>query len=162
MAGDTNILGDRGELWAMQSLTQYPKAKRALMRPQFLGAMWASIDLYVEIVGSHKPRPFSFAQVKSTRQGYTVQDKNLKVQLTERSVNALLNVPAPTYFIGVDDRNLTAKVYIWSIRKNGQKAFASMPTRFELTYDNLKILRDEVVHYWKTFGKKPTSSAFEV
>lgn len=163
MAVDTNNLGDRGERWAMQYLTQYPKAKeQALFRPQFLGAKWAAIDLYVEVVGRHRRRPFFFVQIKSTREGYTVRESKLKVQLSQDSVNSMLRMPAPTYFIGVDDQNLTAKVYIWSVRKNSQRAFPSMPSDHELTYMNLKILRTEVVEFWRTNGTKPTVSAFEL
>jgi len=103
---------------------------------------------------------YFFAQVKSTKQGYTRGTIDLKVALKASDVQKMVRCPIPTYLIGVDEP--TEKSYILSIHGDLSGRISTMPSTHPLDCGTLRILRDEVVACWKTFGKIAASktSAF--
>jgi hypothetical protein len=150
-------MGERGEARAYLALTDLDASPKSLFKPVFLGAKFEALDFYVEVVGQFKRKPYFFLQVKTTKSG-TNPAGRLKVKLSKSDVKKLLGISAPTYLVGVDD---TAKwSYILSIHLPGQKSLGSMPTTFQLTIPNLKLLKDEVVSFWKTVNHKPAISNF--
>src|SRR5947209_7754694 len=98
---ERNAIGERGERIAAIVLTRFAGMQNPLFKPCFLGEKWPAMDLYVELLPPIPKglRPFFFAQVKSTGQGYDEGSGNLKVKLSADDVGRLLSIPAPTYFI---------------------------------------------------------------
>jgi hypothetical protein len=83
-----------------------------------------------------------------------------KVKLKARDVRFMIRCPIPTYLIGVDERAEVA--YIVSIHGNLTGGISSIPTTFPLDPANLRVLRDEVLAYWRTLAlsSKMKKSAF--
>ena len=85
---------------------------------------------------------------------------DLGVRLKAKDVSAMLVCPIPTYLIGVDERAEVAFIVAISGKISG--GISSIPTKFPLDRENLKILRDEVRNYWRTLtvSSKSKTSAF--
>ena len=127
-----------------------------LFRPKGLGGKWPVSDFYVELISLGQHYHF-FVQVKSTVQGLDTEG-NLKVVVDKEKVEQLRQYHAPTYIAGVDIR--TEKVYMISVNHSLDKSIQKIPTRFEVVEDNLKILFNEVTHFWNNSGIEAYKSNF--
>jgi len=91
-----NALGQRGEAIFTVLMTEFHSESGPIFKPQFLGDKWQHIDFIVELVGAGAVIPYFFAQVKTTRTGYTKKLNRLKVKVSQEQVSALALYPAPT------------------------------------------------------------------
>jgi hypothetical protein len=117
-----------------------------LFDPAFVGSTFPGIDFYVQLTPSDSKSLFFLAQVKSTYSLYDTKN-NLKIKCTLKKLKELAKNPAPTYILGVD--LIGKKVYARFIKSPVRKSLNFLPTNFELTPKNLKLLHKEVVNYWK-------------
>jgi hypothetical protein len=100
---------------------------------------------------------FFFVQAKAT--AATNPSTSLRISSTKEDVARLLQIPAPTYILGVHEPS--KRVFIRSVHDGvAVKAITRIPNTYELTSKNLKILHDEVVRFWKKRRHKPTDSVF--
>jgi hypothetical protein len=126
MPNVNNVIGARGENILRLAFTRLIDAGEPLFDPVFLGEKHSIIDLYVEIPHQGNLRPFFFVQVKATTLGYLAAPRRLRIRLTRDNESQLLNIPVPTYLVGVDEQNQRA--YIRSIHV--PSAFAISSLRF--------------------------------
>src|SRR5580704_2442956 len=85
-------------------ITQFCDAGKPFFRPHFLGEKFATLDYLVELITTTSGVQFFFAQVKSTRGGYTMRGgRRLKVSVSERDYRRMVAYPAPTYLFGIDE-----------------------------------------------------------
>lgn len=148
-------LGKRGESIAFVRLTEVCQANDLpFFIPYFLGDKAPLFDALVQLVGAGEKTPMFFAQVKSTRDGYN-DNGRLKVQVTKEDVEAMVNYPAPTYVIGIDERE--EKAVTISLYGTMDKTISSLSTAHPLNCATLKVLWDEVKDYWA--GKQMDRSA---
>jgi len=106
-------LGRRGESIAIVRLTEVCQANDLpYFVAHFLGDKCPLFDALVELVGAGDNTPFFFAQVKSTREGYNSNGR-LKVAVKKQAVVSMVKYPAPTYVIGIDERD--EKAYIVAV-----------------------------------------------
>jgi hypothetical protein len=102
-------------------------------------------------------RPFFFIQAKAT--AATSPGTSLQISSTKDDVAGLLQIPAPTYILGVHEPS--KRVFIRSVHDGvAVKAITRIPIAYELTGTNLKLLHDEVVRFWRRRRHKPTDSVF--
>ncbi len=146
-----NDIGDLGE-----GIFNVVISRDYLFKPRHLGEKWPASDFYVELLGTKKIM-FFIVQVKSTDQGYLV-NKNLNVQLPKNKLHSLNSYYCPTYLAGVDNNG--NRVFMTAINKNKHKGISSLPTTFELTPANRKILYDEVVRFWSNSNIEVYKRAF--
>ena len=78
----SDYIGNRGEALAIARLT---KIVRRNATPYFnaylIDAKAQTLDLYVELVGAGKKRPYFFVQAKATRAGYTFKNSPTRERL---------------------------------------------------------------------------------
>ena len=127
-------------------------------RPRLLGEKARTLDFLVELVCPGDRAPFFFAQVKTTRKGYTKKDRRLKVEMSGVDVRRACLVPAPTYLFGIDERLETA--YIVPIVAGMVGDISSIPTIYPLDCKNLARLHDEVEQFWSSRDMRMSSSVF--
>jgi hypothetical protein len=154
-----DLAGKRGELIASERLLDFCGRSIPYFDPHLLSEKFETYDLLVELTGHHASKPYFLAQVKSTRSGGKKGMADLKVRLKAKDVRFMIRCPIPTYLIGVDEKAEVA--YIVSIHGNLRGGVSSIPTTFPLDCSNLKILRDEVLAYWKMLApssQKKTSA----
>jgi hypothetical protein len=125
-----------------------------------LGEKARTLDFLVELVGAGERTLFFFAQVKTTRKGYTKKDRRLKVEMSATDVRRATLVPAPTYLIGIDDRDETA--YIAPILEGMTDGLSSIPTTCPLDCVNLPRLYEEVEQFWSCRDMRHWTSVFSV
>lgn len=114
-------------------------------------------DALVELVGAGDKTPYFFAQVKSTRLGYN-KNKRLRVEVPKDNVLQMIVYPAPTYVIGIDEKQ--EKAYIVAVVTGMDKKISSLSTTHPLNGATLKLLWDEVREYWKDKDMEQKHSAF--
>lgn len=154
-----DVTGFRGEKIVELRLTDYSAFARPLFRPGFLGDKWPAIDFYVELEGVAGQRPYFLAQTKATAATLAQNAAFIKVLAKKHDVQRLLELPGPTYVLGVHEP--TQRVFARSVHAGtAEKAITRIPISHELTTTNLRALYDEVLVYWKATGHKPTSSVF--
>src|SRR5262245_51095135 len=96
-------MGRRGENISFVRLTEVCQAKDLpYFVPHFLGDKCPLFDVLVELVGAGVKTPYFFAQVKSTRLGYNGK-KRLRVEVAKGDVLQMVQYPAPTYVVGIDE-----------------------------------------------------------
>ncbi len=161
MAAQDDI-GNRGEAIFYVRITDFCGRKRPFFRPRFLGEKAQTLDYLVELVGAGERTPFFFVQVKTTREGYTRgnQPPRLKVSIPRRDVRRLSLYPAPTYLVGIDERQEVG--YILAVLEEMKSSIPSLPTTFPLTSANLRLLREEVRQFWDGRDMDMRQSAFSV
>ena len=138
-------------------MTEYANFPAPLFQLTHLGDKWPVVDYYVEVTTVHDKRPFFFLQAKAT--AATNPQKTLRISTTKNDIAGLLKIPAPTYILGVHEPS--KRVFIRSVHDGvALKAITRIPIAYELSDDNLKILHDEVVRFWRGRRHKPTSSKF--
>jgi hypothetical protein len=152
-----DVIGKRGENIVELCLTDYQNFARPLFRLTHLGDKWPAVDYYVELTTVPKQRPFFLLQAKST--AAKNPDKNLRISSTRKDVEHLLQIPAPTYMLGVHEPS--KRVFVRSVHEGMTvKAITTIPVAYELTSNNLKILHDEVSRFWRKGRHKPKDSFF--
>ena len=70
------------------------------------------------------------------------------MQLDRTDVDRMVACPAPTFLIGIDVNQIGVG-YLLSINEP-RAHIASLTTKFKIDCSVLKILRDEVIEYWKS------------
>lgn len=156
---DNNELGSRGECIFGTIITRLFGMPKPAFRITFLGEKWPHTDFLVELTGSHPVRPYFFVQVKATSRGFT-STRRLNVQLTAKTLKEMIKFPAPTYFVGIDEKKENG--YILAVRQGGTKSFGSMPMKHPLSKKNLQLLKNEVLDYWTSNGVCKFVSCFDV
>ena len=155
-------IGSRGEAIFYVRITDFCGRSRPFFRPRFLGEKAQTLDYFVELVGAGERTPFFFVQVKTTRRGYTKRGRlpRLKVGLSRRDVRRLALYPAPTYLVGIDERQAIG--YILAILGGMTAPIPSLPVNFVLDAGNLRLLWDEVRQFWRGRDMNMRHSAFSV
>ncbi|MEO1430505.1 MAG: DUF4365 domain-containing protein [Cyanobacteria bacterium J06632_19] len=116
------------------------------------------VDCVVELIGQKDFLPFCYVQLKSTKTGYTKKDKRLKVKFPEESITGLSSYPAPTYIVGIDEKDETG--YLVSANGDDNGSFASIPTDFPINKPNRGTLWNEVNDFWYKARKIKFNSKF--
>ncbi len=157
-----DYIGKRGEAIAMADLLDFCGNPEPYFDPHFLGEKCPTYDFLVELLGAGPSPPYFLAQVKSTKQGFTMGTIGLKIALKAADVQKMVRCPIPTYLIGIDEP--AARSYIASIHGTLSGRITTIPSTYPLDSNNLKVLWDEVVVYWTTFGQTSGSktSAFVI
>lgn len=156
-------IGTRGEALFYVLMTQFCGRQRPFFRPHFLGSKFTALDYLVELVDAGPITPYCFVQVKTTIRGYTrgsQATRRLKVQVSKDDMQRLVSFPAPTYVIGIDERDEIG--YIVSANAGSPERFASLPAVFPLTCETLAMLWDEVRIFWSQRDMTLTGSVFAV
>jgi hypothetical protein len=155
----TDVVGSRGEKILDLCLTDLRAFNRPLFRPAFLGDKWPTIDFYVELPGLKSSRPYFFVQVKTTQNVLLGGITELHITASKRDVERLRQIPGPTYVAGVHEP--TGRVFLQSVHANTPTvSICKIQASNELTAANLKILRKEVMQFWRSTTSKPSSSNF--
>lgn len=141
----TNELGHRGEALFTALITKFWERPQPLFRPQFLGDKWPTVDFYVELVGAGNLTPYFFAQIKTTRRGYTTGGR-LKVGISSRDLKRMNSYPAPTYLIGIDEVDEIG--YIVSADGEWLLDSSSLATEYPINETNQDLLWHEVLQFW--------------
>lgn len=154
-----DVTGFRGEKIVELCLTDYSMFAAPLFRPGFLGDKWPAIDFYMELNGVRGKRPYFLIQCKSTAGNLGAQSTHLRISSTRRDVARLLQIPGPTYLLGVHEP--TRRVFAKSVHSGvAVRGITRIPFTHELTGPNLQRLYDEDRNYWRSTGHKPTTSVF--
>jgi len=143
-----DVLGQRGEALFYVMISKFNNHVQPLFIPQFLGDKYPSIDFMVELVNyTGKMIPYFLVQVKTTRRGYTSNNR-LKLQVHKDDILRLSLFPAPTYLVGIDD--LKEIGYVVSANGEYLKTVSNISTQFLL---KIQIPRRCFGKKSKTFGK---------
>ena len=159
MSHKSDNIGKEGERRFEIAITNYEQFPSPLFEPAFLGDKWPTIDYYVELRRVQGSTPFFFVQVKATREMIPNGAEFLKINAEKKKCEKLYSIPGPTYIAGVHVP--TRKVYILSIHAQPTQGVYSIPLKYELTPDNLRLLHKEVRDFWKSFPHKPRESSFK-
>jgi hypothetical protein len=152
-----DVIGKRGENIVELCLTDYANFAAPLFSTTHLGQKWPAVDFYVELTSVTGKRPFFLAQAKSTASACS--RTNLQISSTKHDIERLLEIPAPTYLLGIHEP--TKRVFVRAVHKGiAIKAITRIPLAYELTSQNLKALHREVIHFWGKGKHKPTGSIF--
>ena len=104
---------------------------------------------------------FFFVQVKTTMQGYTQTrdgQRRLRVQVSQDDMSRLIQYPAPTYIIGIDEREEAG--YIVAANEQSPNRISSLSTQFPLNCQSLEQLWNEVKDFWSQRDMRLTQSMF--
>lgn len=154
-----DVIGFRGEKIVELCLTKPADSAEPLFRPGFLGDKWPALDFYVELVGVSDRRPYFFAQSKATSANLPEHATSLKISSTKEDVSRLLQMPGPTYLLGVHVP--TQRVFAKSVHEGvAHQAITRIELEYELTAANLRRLYEEVRDYWRSTRHKPNTSVF--
>jgi hypothetical protein len=153
-------IGTRGEALFYVLITRFCGRKRPYFRPHFLGEKFETLDYLVELVDAAPGTPYFFVQVRTTTLGYTSRagNRRLKARVSRADMRRLVLYPAPTYVVGIDERQEVG--YIISANDPKQAAPRSIPTTFPLTCGNLELLWLEVRAYWAGRDMSLSNSKF--
>lgn len=130
----------------------------AIFNIRFLDDKLPHVDCIVELVGQKDYIPFCFVQLKSTKTGYTKKDNRLKVKFSQESISGLSLYPAPTYIVGIDEKEETG--YLVSANGENLNAMASILTDFPINISNRGMLWNEVNDFWYRARKIKFASKF--
>jgi hypothetical protein len=160
----SDAIGQRGESIFVSLITKYEPGESRLFRPQFLGDKSPFVDFIVFLDEPGLTHLFFLVQVKATRKGYTVGERRLKVQVSEKHIQYLASCPAPTYVVGIDEE--TEVGYLVSANGEHMTALSSLSTGFlfdKLTIgrDNRAKLRQDVTTYWQQTPRSQAVSLFQ-
>lgn len=166
MSGDD--IGYRGEALFYVMLTKFYGRPAPLFRPHFLGDKFPNIDFLVELSGVIPHTPYFFAQVKTTRLGYTSSPRRLRVRVSEKTVKALSSYPAPAYLFGIDDNEDNEdnednpRGYVVSVNGEFSHGLSSIPINHEINDLTQDVLWNEVREFWAGRSKKSFVSHFAI
>lgn len=158
-------IGNRGEaIFELRITDPHGPGGDPLFRPYHLGEKFPTLDYLVELVGLPDGRVgYFFAQVKSTRKGFTKRPPvRLPVQVSPGDVKRMLTYPGPTYVIGIDERPGHERAYIASANRPGMGPIQGLPPTFPLDAANLNALWNEVDAYWSGKNMMMSRSVFEI
>jgi len=161
--GISDDVGSRREALFFVLLTQFCGRRRPFFRPHFLGEKFATLDYIVELIDAGPLTPFFFVQVKTTTQGYTRRKEGrgrLKIQVSKEDMQRLCLYPAPTYVVGIDERE--ERGYIVSANEGSPSRIASMSTDFPLVCSTLELLWHEVKSFWEQRDMRLLNSVFSI
>jgi hypothetical protein len=154
-----DVTGFRGDKIVELCLTDFESFPNPLFRPGFLGDKWPAIDFFVELTGIRGRRPYFLVQSKATTATLDARATSLRISSKKEDVTRLLQIPGPTYILGVHVPS--RRVFVRSVHIGvAPRAMTRIPLTHELTSANLQILHNEVRDYWRSTGHKPTSSVF--
>lgn len=154
-----DVIGSRGEKIADNCLTDYKHFTFSLFQVGFFNEKWPAIDAYVELLDVAGLKPFFFVQVKSTAGKIGQKDSGLKISTKKHDIERLLQIPCPTYLLGVHEPS--QRVFCKSIHSGmAAKAITRIEWKHELHAQNLRNLYDEVLAFWQQAQRKPTTSVF--
>jgi len=154
-----DVTGFRGEKIVELCLTEYSNFRKPLFRPGFLGDKWPAVDFYVELDGVRHRRPYFLIQCKATSTKLVPGAKSLKISATKKDVLRLLQIPGPTYILGVHEPS--RRVFVKSVHTGiDVRGITRIQLANELTSENLQRLYNEVRNYWRSTGHKPVKSVF--
>ncbi len=155
----SEVRGFRGERIIELCLTEYGSNERPLFRPGFLGDKWPAIDFYIELKEVAGKRLYFFAQAKATGASLEDASDHLSVIVRKADVDRLLQVPGPTYILGVHEPS--KRVFVRSVHEGVPvRAITRIPLSHELTRANLLALHQEVREFWFAAKNKPSTSVF--
>src|SRR5438105_2528320 len=143
-----DLIGKRGEAIACGCLMDFGSRNLPYFHPHPLGEKCPTFDFLVELLGAGATPIYFFAQVKTTRRGYSKRAGNLDVGVKAVDVQRMVRCPIPTYLIGVDEPSGLA--YIVSVHGGRKGPIPSMPTTHLLNEANRKVLWAEVRDYWRS------------
>jgi len=154
-----DVTGFRGEKIVELCLTENSQFTEPLFRPGFLGDKWPAIDFYVELNGVRGKRPYFLIQRKATTRQISAHDTSERISSTKDDVARLLQIPGPTYILGVHEPS--RRVFAKSVHSGiAIKGITRIQLSHELTPTNLQRLYDEVRNYWRSTTRKPSTSVF--
>jgi hypothetical protein len=155
-----DVTGFRGEKIVELALTEYATFPAPLFWPGFLGDKWPAIDFYVELQGIAGKRLFFFVQTKATSAHLPAGATDLAISADKDDVSRLLQIPGPTYILGVHEP--TKKVYVRSVHEGVPvQGISRIPLTHELNAANLEKLHKAVQDFWNSHSYKPKSSVFK-
>ena len=99
-------------------------------------------------------------QVKTTRKDYTRTQNppRLRVEISEEDICQMVAFPAPTYIIGVQERE--ERAFVISVHEGMNEAMPSITTAHELNGSTLLRLWEEVRGFWQGRDMRRTTSSF--
>jgi hypothetical protein len=160
--GITDVIGGRGEAIAFARLARICRSDVDLpyFWPHYLGEKCETFDFLVELVDAGERTPFFFVQVKTTRQEFTKTQPTprLRVQVAAKDIRRMVAYPAPTYVIGVHERE--ERAFIISVHGTMAEGIPSITTAHELTCDTLQRLWEEVREFWQGRDMSRSASFF--
>ncbi|MEM7556720.1 MAG: DUF4365 domain-containing protein [Cyanobacteria bacterium P01_A01_bin.84] len=130
----------------------------AIFKPRYLEDKLPYVDYIVELVGAPGTVPYFFVQFKSTKLGYTKKDKRLRVKFPQENVRGLAAYSAPTYIVGIDEKEETG--YLISVEGEELSAIASIPSLFPINMQNRGNLWNEVNDFWLKCNRVKKTSQF--
>ncbi|MEA5598478.1 DUF4365 domain-containing protein [Rivularia sp. UHCC 0363] len=130
----------------------------AIFNIRFLDDYLPHVDCVVELIGQKDYIPFCFVQLKSTKTGYTKKDNRLKVKFSKESIDGLSLYPAPTYIVGIDEKEKTG--YLVSANGEDLGSMASILTDFPINAPNRGFLWNEINDFWYRAKKIKFASKF--
>jgi hypothetical protein len=151
----TDDLGQRGESLFSALITKMWGRQRPVFRSKFLGDKWPALDFIVELIGAGDITPYFFAQIKTTRRGYTEKGR-LRVNVSSRELRKIASYPASTYIIGIDDAGEIG--YIVSANGDWMGGVSSLTTEHPINETNQNLLWQEVLRFW-TEAKLPRATS---
>ena len=158
MSTVSDAIGRRGEAIFVVLMTEFHSTRGPIFRPQFLGDKWPVADYIVELERAGSQIPYFFVQVRTTREGYTTRERRLKVRVSQEQVVALAAYPAPTYIVGIDEREEVG--YLVSANGERRGRMSSLSTRFPINRRNRRLLWNEVRAFWRKRRSPRLASAF--
>ena len=125
----------------------------------FLGEKKRTFDFLVELVDAGPSTPFFLVQVRTTRKDYTRTQNppRLRVEIAEEDIRQMVAFPAPTYVIGVHEREERA---FFSVHEGMSATIPSITTAHELNGTTLLRLWEEVRGFWQGRDMRRTTSSF--
>lgn len=161
MKGITDAIGGRGEAIAVARLTRGCRTDADLpyFRPHYLGEKCETFDYLVELEDPGEVTPYFFVQVKTTRKKFTKgKPPRLLIEVAEKDIRRMVAYPAPTYVIGVHERE--ERAFLVSVHGAMETAISSISTAHELTDDTLRRLWEEVRTFWQGRDMARSASSF--
>jgi hypothetical protein len=160
--GITDFIGGRGEAIAFARLARVCRTDADLpyFWPHYLGEKCPLFDFLVELVDGGEKTPFFFVQVRSTRKAFTKTHTppRLRVEVSEADVRRMVAYPAPTYVVGVHERE--ERAFLISVHGTMAQAIPSITTAHEMTGETLQRLWLEVRDFWQAREMSRTASHF--
>jgi hypothetical protein len=160
--GITDVIGGRGEAIAFARLARRCRLDSELpyFWPHYLGEKCETFDFLVELVDAGEKTPFFFVQVKTTRKEFTKGQSppRLRVEVAEKDIRRMVAYPAPTYIVGVHERE--ERAFIISVHGGMAEAIPSITTAHEQTCDALRRLWEEVRAFWQDRDMSRSASSF--
>jgi hypothetical protein len=155
-------IGGRGEAIFYVRVTDLCGRKRPFFRPHFLGEKFAALDYLVELIDAGEGTPFFFVQVKTTRRGQTrgTSAPCLNVRVSARDLRRMILYPAPTYVVGIDERE--EEGYILAVHGDMRGQLSALPMNHPLDCNNLQMLWEEVREFWDQRDMVMKKSVFSI